>query len=114
VSDSATPAGNYANEFAGVSCTGIGEDILDEALAPTVVVRATDNGSLFRAMDRTITEGNDRERRFGAIAIARNGEVVWGKTTELLLCVYHDGEQIRDTLDEPIEPDTRSVHRSSS
>ncbi|QXE21536.1 peptidase T2, asparaginase 2 [Richelia sinica FACHB-800] len=33
VSDSATPAGNYATKQAGVSCTGIGEDILDECLA---------------------------------------------------------------------------------
>ena len=30
VSDSAMPAGNYANSQAAVSCTGIGEDIIDE------------------------------------------------------------------------------------
>lgn len=33
VSDSAMPAGNYATSVAGVSCTGIGEDIIDECLA---------------------------------------------------------------------------------
>jgi asparaginase (EC 3.5.1.1) len=30
VSDSAMPAGNYATHHAAVSCTGIGEDIIDE------------------------------------------------------------------------------------
>ncbi|MEL6321809.1 MAG: isoaspartyl peptidase/L-asparaginase, partial [Cyanobacteria bacterium J06626_14] len=33
VSDSAMPAGNYASPHSGVSCTGIGEDIIDECLA---------------------------------------------------------------------------------
>ena len=33
VSDSAMPAGNYATSKAAVSCTGIGEDIIDECLA---------------------------------------------------------------------------------
>ncbi|MEQ8959193.1 MAG: isoaspartyl peptidase/L-asparaginase, partial [Coleofasciculus sp. C2-GNP5-27] len=42
VSDSAMPAGNYANLNAGVSCTGIGEDIIDECFAARVVVRVTD------------------------------------------------------------------------
>ena len=28
VSDSATVAGNFANNFAGISCTGVGEDIV--------------------------------------------------------------------------------------
>ncbi|MGQ9836530.1 MAG: isoaspartyl peptidase/L-asparaginase [Cyanobacteriota bacterium] len=33
VSDSTTPAGTHASTEAGVSCTGVGEDILDECLA---------------------------------------------------------------------------------
>ena len=42
VSDAAMPAGNYANKFAAVSCTGIGEDIIDECLAVRLVLRITD------------------------------------------------------------------------
>lgn len=100
VSDSATPAGNYANAVAGVSCTGIGEDILDEALASRIVIRATDGMTLEAAMQKSMAEAETRSRRFGAISLAADGSVVWGKTTELLLAAYHDGEQIRDTLDE--------------
>lgn len=56
VSDSAMPAGNYATSFAGVSCTGIGEDIMDECLAPRIVVRVTDGMSLKEAMQRSFAE----------------------------------------------------------
>ena len=33
VTDSATVAGNYASRFAAISATGIGEEIVDDALA---------------------------------------------------------------------------------
>ncbi|MFM7470738.1 MAG: isoaspartyl peptidase/L-asparaginase [Nodosilinea sp.] len=46
VSDAAMPAGNYANKFAAVSCTGIGEDIIDECLAVRLVLRITDGMEL--------------------------------------------------------------------
>ncbi|NJL65913.1 MAG: isoaspartyl peptidase, partial [Microcoleus sp. SM1_3_4] len=42
VSDSAMPAGNYATGSAAVSCTGIGEHIMDECLAARIVIRVTD------------------------------------------------------------------------
>ena len=46
VSDSATVAGNYANQYAGISCTGVGEDIVSGALAAKIVTRVTDGFSL--------------------------------------------------------------------
>ena len=46
VSDSAMPAGNYADASAGVSCTGIGEDIMEECLAAKIVIRVADGMSL--------------------------------------------------------------------
>lgn len=111
VSDSATPAGNYATAEAGVSCTGVGEDILDESLASRIVVRVADGASLHGAMSRSIEEGVARSRRFGAIAVSADGAVVWGKTTELLLAAYHDGSVIRDTLEAAT---TVAVQRVSS
>jgi len=42
ISDSATVAGNYANEFCGVSLTGVGEDIVSGAVAAKIVTRVTD------------------------------------------------------------------------
>lgn len=102
VSDSATPAGNYASADAAVSCTGIGEDILDESLASRIVVRVADGADLHGAMLKSMREGAECGRRFGAIGLSASGEVVWGKTTELLLAAYHDGDGIRDSLDAPL------------
>ncbi|ELS03597.1 asparaginase [Xenococcus sp. PCC 7305] len=99
VSDSAMPAGNYANEYAGVSCTGIGEDIIDECLAAKIVIRVTDGLKLPEAMLRSMQESKNRERDLGAIAISHDGAIAWGKTSEVILAAYHDGETIGDTLD---------------
>lgn len=99
VSDSAMPAGNYANRHAAVSCTGIGEDIIEECLAAKVVVRVTDGLSLREAMDRSFIEAQRNERDFAAISIDRTGAIAWGKCSQVLLAAYHSGEQIGDTLD---------------
>jgi len=99
VSDSAMPAGNYATRQAAVSCTGIGEDIIDECLAPRIVVRVTDGLSLAESMKRSFTEASENRRDFGAIAIDATGAIAWGKTSEVLLAAYHDGEQMGDTLE---------------
>ncbi len=99
VSDSAMPAGNYATSNAGVSCTGIGEDIIDECLAPRIVVRVTDGMSLKDAMQRSLGEAHQNKRDLGAIALDVSGAIAWGKTSEILLAAYHDGEKIGDTLE---------------
>ncbi|WP_069789883.1 isoaspartyl peptidase/L-asparaginase [Cyanobacterium sp. IPPAS B-1200] len=99
VSDSAMPAGNYANGVAGVSCTGIGEDIIDECLAAKVVIRTTDGLSLSEAMQKSMAEAKENKRDLGAIALSRDGKIVWGKTSEILLAAYHDGNGINDSLE---------------
>ncbi|BAQ66104.1 isoaspartyl peptidase/L-asparaginase [Geminocystis sp. NIES-3709] len=99
VSDSAMPAGNYANVYAGVSCTGIGEDIIDECLAAKVVIRTGDGLSLEDAMKKSMIEANKNKRDLGAIALDRHGNIVWGKTSEVLLAAYHDGKNISDCLE---------------
>jgi L-asparaginase len=101
VSDSAMPAGNYANSQAGVSCTGIGEDIIDECLAAKVVIRVTDGFSLTEAMEKSIDESHQNKRDLGAIAIDSTGAIVYGKTSEVLLAAYHNGEEISDSLELP-------------
>jgi L-asparaginase len=99
VSDSATPAGNYATALAGVSCTGIGEDILDECLAAKIVIRVTDGLSLAAAMEKSIRESRSRNRDLAAIALDHQGNIVWGKTCEVVLAAYHNGQTIGDSLD---------------
>ncbi len=98
VSDSAMPAGNYAAAEAGVSCTGIGEDIMEECLAAKIVIRVTDGMSLQDAMEKSIAESRSRNRDLGAIAIAADGTICWGKTSEVILAAYHDGQEIGDTI----------------
>ncbi|NJN88252.1 MAG: isoaspartyl peptidase [Leptolyngbyaceae cyanobacterium SL_7_1] len=100
VSDSAMPAGNYATAYAGVSCTGIGEDIIDECLAARIVVRVTDGMAIEQAFQRSFQEADQHNRDFGAIGIDHTGAIAWGKTSDVLLAAYHTGEHIGDTLDE--------------
>jgi L-asparaginase len=98
VSDSAMPAGNYATPEAAISCTGIGEDIIDECLAARIVVRVTDGMSLQSAFEKSFREADQRQRDFGAIGIDGSGSIAWGKTSQVLLAAYHDGETMGDTL----------------
>ncbi len=103
VSDSAMPAGNYACRDAGISCTGIGEDIVDECLAARIAVRVTDGDSIHEAFETSFQEAEEHDRSFGAIGIDADGRIAWGKTTEILLAAWHDGESRGDTLDLPRE-----------
>ncbi|MEB3338444.1 MAG: isoaspartyl peptidase/L-asparaginase [Leptolyngbyaceae bacterium] len=103
VSDSAMPAGNYANNQAAVSCTGIGEDIIDECLAPRIVIRVTDGLSLEKAFERSFLEARQHQRDFGAIGLDATGAIAWGNTSAILLAAYHNGERMGDTLDQPGE-----------
>ena len=75
VSDSATVAGNFANEYAGISCTGVGEDIVDMALAARIVTRVTDGLSLQAACDKTVSELKVFDGFAGVIGISAKGEV---------------------------------------
>ena len=103
VSDSAMPAGNYATAHAAVSCTGIGEDIIDECLAARIVVRVTDGLSLQEAMKRSFAEAYQHQRDLGAIGIDSTGAISWGKTSEVLLAAFHNGEVMGDTLEAIVE-----------
>ncbi|MBW4492822.1 MAG: isoaspartyl peptidase/L-asparaginase [Oscillatoria princeps RMCB-10] len=99
VSDSAMPAGNYATSHAAISCTGIGEDIIDECLAARIVVRVTDGFSLEEAFKRSFGEAEKNKRDLGAIGIDATGAIGWGKTSQVLLAAYHTGSQLGDTLE---------------
>lgn len=99
VSDSAMPAGNYANKQAAISCTGIGEDIIDECLAAKIVIRVTDGLSLSAAFERSLQESQQNGRDLGAIGLDATGAIAWGRTSEILVAAYHTGEQMGDTLE---------------
>ncbi|MBD2020113.1 isoaspartyl peptidase/L-asparaginase [Leptolyngbya sp. FACHB-36] len=99
VSDSAMPAGNYATSQSAISCTGIGEDIINECLAARIAVRVTDGASLQAAFERSFKEAYQNQRDLGAIGLDAAGAIAWGKTSEVLLAGYHTGDTIGDTLE---------------
>ena len=75
VSDSATIAGNYANQFAGISCTGVGEDIVSAGLAVKIATRVSDGMSLKAATEKTFAELKEIDGYAGIVAISHSGEV---------------------------------------
>jgi len=74
ISDSFTPSGNFATPFGAVSCTGVGEEILDAAAASSVLVRVEDGLSLSEAIAKTFTP--HRKKVFGMIALDSNGNAI--------------------------------------
>lgn len=75
ISDSATTAGNYANNFAGVSCTGVGEDIVSASLATKIVTRISDGFAIEKAFEKSFFELKEYDGFAGAIAIDKEGNI---------------------------------------
>jgi len=75
VSDSATVAGNFANNFAGISCTGVGEDIVSGALAAKIVTRVSDGFTLKNACDKSFEELKHIDGFAGVVGITGDGEI---------------------------------------
>ncbi|MCC6142846.1 MAG: isoaspartyl peptidase/L-asparaginase [Candidatus Hydrogenedentes bacterium] len=84
VSDSATVAGNYASPFAGISCTGVGEQIVDDALAARIETRVRDWRSIIEASDQAYDEATALHRRYGWIGIDHQRNWVLYTTTEAM------------------------------
>lgn len=92
VSDSATAAGNYVNSYAGVSCTGVGEDIVSGAVAPKIVTRVTDGMSIQQATSKTLDELKTFNGFAGMIGIAANGDTFHADTHPYMVWALHDGQ----------------------
>lgn len=91
VSDSATTAGNYANGYAGVSCTGVGEDIVSGSVATKVVTRVTDGLTLSAATNKTLEELKPFDGFCGVIGISDKGEIYHADTHPYMVWAFHDG-----------------------
>lgn len=92
ISDSATVAGNYANSFCAVSCTGVGEDIVSNATATKIVTRVTDGMSLENAFSKTFEELKTIDGFAGAIAIDKNGNLFHQDSYPTMVFASFDGE----------------------
>ena len=93
VSDSATVAGNYANKYAGVSCTGIGEHIMNFSLASKIVSKVEEKLDLQDVVKKIMLEAEELNYKFGIISIDCRGNVVVSKTTEMIYYAYDNGKR---------------------
>jgi L-asparaginase len=92
ISDSATVAGNYANAFCAVSCTGVGEDIVSNATSTKIVTRVTDGMSLENAFIKTFDELKTIDGFAGAIAIDKDGNIYHKDSYPTMVFASFDGE----------------------
>ena len=92
ISDSATVAGNYANEYCGVSLTGVGEDIVSGAVAAKIVTRVTDGFTIKEAFNKTFTELKPYDGFAGAIGIDKNGTIYHQDSHPSMVYAWYDGE----------------------
>ena len=93
VSDSATVAGTYANSFCGVSLTGVGEDIVKNAMAAKIVTRVTDGMALKEAFAKTFAELKGIDGFAGAVAIDHLGNFFHQDSHPLMVFASYDGEK---------------------
>lgn len=94
ISDSATVAGNYANAFCGVSCTGVGEDIVSNATAAKIVTRVTDGMPISDAFSKTFEELKPYDGFAGAIAIDAQGNIYHRDSHPSMVFASFDGERV--------------------
>jgi L-asparaginase len=95
ISDSATVAGNYANAHCGVSCTGVGEDIVSGAAAAKIVTRVTDGYSLKAACEKTFGELKSFDGFAGAIAVDSTGDVFHIDSHPAIVYATFDGSTLK-------------------
>jgi len=99
IGDSATVAGTYVSDYAGVSCTGKGEHIINQAAAARVVTRVEDGMTLEESVQKLIGDSEQYNYRFGLISLDRDGNMIVGSTDNIdVLYAKHDGERITTFL----------------
>jgi L-asparaginase / beta-aspartyl-peptidase len=70
-------AGTYAdNATCGISCTGVGEDFIRNAVAYDVSARMAYRGDSLEQAVKEILEGEEHQVRGGMIAVGRDGQIV--------------------------------------
>lgn len=95
ISDSATVAGNFANHSVGISCTGVGEDIVSASLAAAIGTRVTDGASLEEAFKKSFNELAAFDGFAGAIGLTATGEVFHLDSHPSMVYAWTDGDILR-------------------
>ena len=101
VGDSPTVAGNFASSVMGISCTGVGEEIINKAVGAKVHTRVKDGMPLAEAVKRSIAESDVDGDYVGLIAIDSQGNICTGTTSiAQTLYAYYDGEKYRTFMED--------------
>lgn len=101
IGDSPTVAGNFASKIMGISCTGIGEHIVNQAVAAKTHTRVLDGMGLDFAVKKAIEESDVSNDYVGLIALDAKGNIATGSTKiAQTLYAYHDGKDSRTFFDE--------------
>jgi L-asparaginase len=91
ISDSATTAGNFCNDDCGISCTGVGEDIVRIALATKICTRVTDGMDLKTSFQKTFDELKPFDGFAGAIGIDKLGNIFHQDSHPSMVFASYDG-----------------------
>ena len=91
ISDSATVAGNYANKYCAVSCTGVGEDIESNATATKIVARVTDGITLNDVVEKTFADLKEFDGFAGAVAMDHKGNIAHMDSHPTMVFASFDG-----------------------
>lgn len=99
VGDCPTVAGNYCTQQCAISCTGWGEQIINDAFAARLGVRIEDGLEPEEAMYRTMMESAEKSHRLAAIAVAKspdNTTSLWvtGSTSTSFIWAARIGERV--------------------
>jgi L-asparaginase len=85
VSDSPTAAATFANHLGAVSATGVGEEIVEHAVAARICAFLEAGLSLKAATQRVLSQAKRDRAQFGWIAVDRHGEVQAVTATKILI-----------------------------
>jgi L-asparaginase len=85
VSDSPTAAANFANHLGAVSATGVGEEIVEHAVAARICAFLEAGLSLRAAGQRVLVQARRDRAEFGWIALDHHGEIQAVTTTKTLI-----------------------------
>jgi L-asparaginase len=94
VSDSPTVAGCFATENCAVSATGVGEQIVEQAVAATLCAWVDLGVDVKTASQRLRRQALRRRAEFGWIALGRHGEIAHATTTESLIWASVHGKSL--------------------
>lgn len=95
VSDSATVAGNYANDHAAISTTGVGENIVSAALAAKIATRVSDGFTLQDAGKKSFLELKEFNGFAGVIGISAHGEIIHQYSHPYMVWAFCDSEGVQ-------------------